>query len=107
MTVMTALRAKGFDQQGLETIADWAAAAAAVNPHNQMFGVAIQLGLVGVAVLVAMWLAHFMLFFGSSLTAWAGMIVVVQNVVSSLFNSHLFDFSGHDGRPAAQPKAEP
>ena len=93
MTVMTALRAKGFDQQGLETIADWAAAAAAVNPHNQMFGVAIQLGLIGAVVLVAMWLAHFMLFFGSSLTACAGMIVVVQNIVSSLFNSHLFDFS--------------
>jgi O-antigen ligase len=100
-------------------------AAAAVNPHNQMFGVAIQLGLVGAAVLVAMWLAHFMLFFSGSLTAWAGMVVVVQNVVSSLFNSHLFDFSEgwlyvfgvgviggmilreRDGRPAVQPKAEP
>jgi O-antigen ligase len=97
----------------------------AVNPHNQMFGVAIQLGLVGAAVLVAMWLAHFRLFFSSSLTAWAGTVVVVQNVVSSLFNSHLFDFTEgwiyvfgvgviggmvlreRDGRPAPQPKAEP
>jgi hypothetical protein len=34
-----------------------------------------------------------MLFRGGGLVAWIGMIVVVQNVVSSLFNSHLFDFS--------------
>ena len=27
------------------------------------------------------------------LVAWIGMIVVVQNIVSSLFNSHLFDFT--------------
>jgi O-antigen ligase len=69
------------------------AAEATVNPHNQIFAVAIQLGLVGAAVLVAMWLAHFVLFWGGGLTAWIGMVVVVQNVVSSLFNSHLFDFS--------------
>jgi O-antigen ligase len=69
------------------------AAEATVNPHNQIFAVAIQLGLVGAAVLVAMWLAHCMLFRGLGLTAWIGMVVVVQNVVSSLFNSHLFDFS--------------
>jgi O-antigen ligase len=66
---------------------------ATVNPHNQTFGVAIQIGLLGVAVLIAMWFAHFMLFWGSSLTAWVGTVVVVQNIVSSLFNSHLFDFS--------------
>jgi hypothetical protein len=29
---------------------------------------------------------------GGSLLAWIGLIAVVQNVVSSLFNSHLFDF---------------
>ncbi len=63
------------------------------NPHNQIFAVAIQLGLLGAAVLVAMWVAHFMLFCGGGLNAWIGMIIVVQNVVSSLFNSHLFDFT--------------
>ena len=63
------------------------------NPHNQILAVAVQLGLVGVAVLVAMWAAHFMLFRGSSLTAWIGITIVTQNVVSSLFNSHLFDFT--------------
>ncbi len=70
-----------------------ASSAASTNPHNQIFAVAIQLGLLGAAVLVAMWVAHFMLFCGGGLNAWIGMIIVVQNVVSSLFNSHLFDFS--------------
>jgi O-antigen ligase len=63
------------------------------NPHNQIFAVGIQLGIIGVAVLLAMWLAHFLLFCGGGLNAWFGMIIVVQNVVSSLFNSHLFDFT--------------
>jgi O-antigen ligase len=70
-----------------------ASAAATVNPHNQIFAVAIQLGLIGAAVLVAMWIAHLLLFSGGGLTAWVGMAVVVQNVASSTFNSHLFDFT--------------
>lgn len=71
-----------------------ASAVTTVNPHNQIFVVAIQLGLLGAAVLIAMWLAHLMLFRGGSLVAWVGTVLVVQNVVSSLFNSHLTDF-GH------------
>jgi O-antigen ligase len=66
---------------------------ASVNPHNQVFAVAIQLGSIGAAVLVAMWVAHYMLFRGGGLTAWIGMVIVVQNVVGSLFNSYLFDFT--------------
>jgi O-antigen ligase len=66
---------------------------ALTNPHNQILAVAVQLGLLGAAVLVAMWAAHFMLFRGSTLSAWFGIIIVTQNVVSSLFNSHLFDFT--------------
>lgn len=62
------------------------------NPHNQTLAVAIELGLAGVLVLVAMWLAHLALFRGVSLAAWFGLLVVSDNVVSSLFNSHLFDF---------------
>ncbi len=69
-----------------------AAGVASVNPHNQVFAVAIQLGAIGAAVLLAMWLAHFMLFRGGGLAAWAGMIVVIDNVASSMANSHLFDF---------------
>jgi O-antigen ligase len=70
-----------------------AAAIASVNPHNQIFAVAIQLGCVGAIVLMAMWVAHFMLFRGGGWTNWAGMVVVVENVISSTVNSHLFDFS--------------
>jgi hypothetical protein len=62
------------------------------NPHNQIFAVAIQLGLVGAVVLLAMWVAHFMLFRGGGLAAWVGMVVVIQDVVSSVAHSHLFDF---------------
>jgi O-antigen ligase len=62
------------------------------NPHNQTLGVAIQLGLAGVVLLYAMWIGHLCLFRGPSLPAWIGLVIVVQNIVSSLFNSHLFDF---------------
>jgi O-antigen ligase len=62
------------------------------NPHNQTFAVAIQLGLVGALVLWAMWIAHLLLFRGSGLVEWIGLVIVVQNIVGSLFNSHLFDF---------------
>jgi hypothetical protein len=68
------------------------AASATTNPHNQTFAVAIQLGLLGALVLWAMWVAHLLLFRGEGLTPWVGLVVVVQNVVGSLFNSHLFDF---------------
>ena len=70
-----------------------AASVSSENPHNQVFAVAIQLGLVGTVVLMAMWIAHLWLFRGGGLTAWFGLLVVVQNIVSSLFNSHLFDFT--------------
>lgn len=65
------------------------------NPHNQTLNVAIQWGTVGVVILYAMWFAHFSLFRGEGLVAWIGLMVVLQNVFSSLFNSHLFDF--HEG----------
>ncbi len=69
------------------------AALAADNPHNQTLAVAIQLGAVGVGVLMAMWLAHFLLFRGGGMAAWVGFAVVVQNFVGSLFNTHIFDFT--------------
>src|SRR6202043_2454790 len=67
-------------------------AATTVNPHSQIFAVAIELGTVGAAVLLAMWAAHVLLFRGTGLMAWIGTIIVVQNFLSSLVNSHLFDF---------------
>ncbi len=54
--------------------------------------VAIQWGSIGVVVLYAMWLMHLLPFCGDGLAAWIGLIVVMQNILSSLFNSHLFDF---------------
>jgi O-antigen ligase len=69
-----------------------AAASTTTNPHNQTFAVAIQLGLIGAALLWAMWIAHLLLLRGNGLAEWIGFVVVVQNVVGSLFNSHLFDF---------------
>jgi O-antigen ligase len=65
------------------------------NPHNQTLNVAIQWGIVGVIVLYALWWFHLLLFRGDGLIPWIGLLVVVQNVFTSLFNSHLFDF--HEG----------
>ena len=42
-----------------------------------------------------MWLLHLLLFRGEGLASWIGLMVVVQNVFTSLFNSHLTDF--HEG----------
>ena len=63
------------------------------NPHNQVLAVAIELGLPGAIVLIAMWIAHVGLFHRRTLIAWLGLIVVSENIVASLFNSHLFDFN--------------
>src|ERR1700719_2012775 len=62
-----------------------------VNPHNQTFAVAIQIGLLGAIVLWAMWIAHFRLFRGEGILAWLGTMIVVENIVSSFVHSHLFD----------------
>jgi O-antigen ligase len=63
------------------------------NPHNQTFAVAIQIGIVGAFVLWAMWIAHLLLFRGEGLASWLGPVVVVENIVSSIAHSHLFDFA--------------
>lgn len=65
------------------------------NPHNQTLNVAVQWGVVGIVILYAMWAVHLLLFRGDALASWIGLLVVVQNVFTSLFNSHLFDF--HEG----------
>lgn len=70
-----------------------AAAEITSNPHNQTLSVAIQWGIVGVFALYVMWLSHAALFRRPGWTNWVGYLVVVQNIVSSLFNSHLSDFA--------------
>jgi hypothetical protein len=75
--------------------ADRATAQVIGNPHNQTLAVAVQWGAAGIIVLYAMWLVHLRLFRGEGLVAWIGLLVVVQNIFTSLFNSHIFDF--HEG----------
>ncbi len=73
--------------------ADGPTGSTATNPHNQVFTVAIQLGAVGVVILLAMWAAHWLMFTGQGLPAWIGLMVVTQNIISCQFNSHLLDFT--------------
>jgi O-antigen ligase len=82
-----------FDREAVGKTGAWAQSIS--NPHNQTLYVAVQWGLLGCVVLYAMWYFHLLLFRESSFAAWIGLIVVVQNIVSSLLNSHLFDF--HEG----------
>ncbi|CAL78891.1 putative O-antigen ligase (RfaL-like) [Bradyrhizobium sp. ORS 278] len=74
---------------------DLAAGTVVGNPHNQTLNVAVQWGTLGVVVLYAMWALHLLLFRGDGLVPWIGLLVVVQNIFTSLFNSHIFDF--HEG----------
>lgn len=62
------------------------------NPHNQTLLFAVQWGLVGCLALYAMWITHLWTFRGGGLLAWIGLVAVAQNILSSLFNSHLSDF---------------
>jgi O-antigen ligase len=71
---------------------DVASGAVVNNPHNQTLNVAVQWGMVGVVLLYAMWFVHLRLFFEKGPAAWIGLLVVIQNIFTSLFNSHLFDF---------------
>lgn len=62
------------------------------NPHNQTLAVAVQWGALGIIALYAMWLCHLSFFRGEGLASWIGTLVVIQNICSSVLNSHLFDF---------------
>jgi len=59
------------------------------DPHNQFLAIAIQVGLIGGLLLLAMWATHFQTFLGRGTIGVLGLAVVLQNVVGSLFNSHL------------------
>ena len=61
------------------------------NPHNQFFAVAIQLGIVGARHPDRDVARASRAVSRGGLVAWIGVVMVVQNVVASLFNSHLFD----------------
>jgi len=59
------------------------------DPHNQFLHTTLQVGLVGGALLIAMWAAHLALFWGGGALRAMGSAIVVQNILGSLFNSHL------------------
>jgi O-antigen ligase len=84
-----------FEQAASGAVAGSAAADVVGNPHNQTLNVAVQWGAIGVVLLYTMWLSHLLLFRGEGLANWIGLLVVVQNIFTSLFNSHIFDF--HEG----------
>jgi hypothetical protein len=66
---------------------------ASSNPHNETLAVGMQLGLLGMIVLWAMWSAQLTFSWSSGLIAWIAIAVVSANVVGSLFNSLVFDFT--------------
>ena len=82
-----------FDRDAVGKAGAWAQSIG--NPHNQTLYVAIQWGVLGCLILYAMWYFHLQLFRGSFFASWIGLVIVVQNFISSLLNSHLFDF--HEG----------
>ena len=62
------------------------------NPHNQTLHAGIQWGAFGIVLLLAMWMAHLRIFAAAGLAALIGLFIVVQNILGSLFDSHLADF---------------
>ena len=86
---------RGLFEEAATGAKDLASGGVIGNPHNQTLNVAIQWGAIGIGLLYAMWLVHLRLFRGEGLGAWVGLLVVVQNIFTSLFNSHIFDF--HEG----------
>jgi O-antigen ligase len=86
---------RGLFEQAASGPAGLAASQVIGNPHNQTLNVAVQWGALGIVVLYAMWLLHLLLFRGGGPANWIGLLVVVQNMFTSLFNSHIFDF--HEG----------
>ena len=85
----------GLFQRAATGEEDRATAKVIGNPHNQTLAVAVQWGFAGIILLYAMWLVHLLMFRGDDLVSWIGLLVVVQNIFTSLFNSHIFDF--HEG----------
>jgi O-antigen ligase len=62
------------------------------NPHNQTLYFAIEWGVIGVILLYAMWGVHFLMFMEMRWISWLGIVVVSQNILGSLVNSHLSDY---------------
>lgn len=79
--------------QSLEATRPSPYGAAVADPHNQFLHIALQVGLIGGAILLAMWLAHVRLLtgrdFASDFASVMGLGIFAMTVVGSLFNSHI------------------
>lgn len=62
---------------------------AVADPHNQFLHIALQVGLIGGAILLALWIAHFRLFIGRDFSSVMGLGIFAMTFVGSLFNSHI------------------
>ncbi|WP_398473155.1 O-antigen ligase family protein [Tardiphaga sp.] len=62
---------------------------AVADPHNQFLHTTLQVGLLGGAILLAMWAAHFRLFLGRDFASAMGLGIFAMTFVGSLFNSHI------------------
>jgi O-antigen ligase len=83
-----------FDRfRDLASEGEGASAVTTDQPHNQTFQTAIQLGLVGAALLYGVWISHLLMFRGAGLVAWLGAGLVVQNIVACIFNTYLLEFT--------------
>lgn len=82
-----------FSRAAVGAPAGSAAAQVIRNPHNQTLAAAVQWGLLGIGVLWMLWIVHLLwMMRGTTVMASIGVLVVSQSIVTSLFNSHLFDF---------------
>jgi O-antigen ligase len=59
------------------------------DPHNQFLHTTLQIGLLGGLVLLAMWAVHVRMFLGRDMASMVALAVIVQNLIGSLFNSHI------------------
>ncbi len=64
-----------------------------IDPHQQTLAIGIQLGLLGMATLWLMWLTHLAHFWRKAGIGSLGIIVVLQNIVGSFFDSLIFEFT--------------
>lgn len=63
--------------------------AAVSDPHNQVLHTALQIGLVGAIVLIAMWAVHLKMLLGREFASRIGLAIVATILIGSLFNSHI------------------
>jgi len=62
---------------------------AVADPHNQFLHTALQVGLIGGVILLAMWVVHFRMLTGPDLGSAVGLGIVTLTILGSLFNSHI------------------